>query len=149
MAAAPIDYETWILVADGEKALFLQNKGDAEIPNFQVRRVEEHENPPDREQSASRPGRLSDSNGNHRSAVEDTDWHRLGKERFAAELADILYKMAHRKRFEKLVIVAPPQILGELRGELHKEVTDRIVGEVDKDYTNQPIDVIERHFIAA
>ena len=51
--------------------------------------------------------------------------------------------MAHKNRFEKLVLVAPPRVLGELRQELHKEVQDRIVGEVPKTLTNHPIDRIE------
>ncbi|MCE7029922.1 host attachment family protein [Jiella avicenniae] len=148
MLDKPIDYKTWILVADGEKALFLENVGDGELPNFEIRRVEEHENPPAREQGANKPGRMSDAGSGHRSAVEDTDWHRLEKERFAAEIADILYRMAHRGRFEKIVIAAPPRILGEMRQHYHKEVVARIVGEVDKDFTNHPLDQIEKRLAA-
>ncbi|MBO0902803.1 host attachment family protein [Jiella sonneratiae] len=140
----PIDYKTWILVADGEKALFLENVGDGELPNFEIRRVEEQENPPDREQGAHRPGRLGDAGSGHRSAVADTDWHELGKERFAASIAEMLYRMAHRGRFEKIVLVAPPKILGEMRQHLHKEVEARVVGEVAKDLTNHPVDRIEQ-----
>ena len=148
MLDKPIDYKTWILVADGEKALFLENMGDGELPNFEIRRVEEQDNPPSREQGANVPGRMSDGGTGHRSAVEDTDWHQLGKERFAAEIADILYKMAHRQRFEKIVIVAPPKILGEMRQHFHKEVQAKIVGEVDKDLTNHPVDRIEKALAA-
>ena len=150
MSDVKIDYETWILIADGGKALFLENRGDNELPNFEIRRVEELDNPPDREQSANRPGRMADggSGGHHVSAVQDTDWHQLAKERFAADLADVLYKMAHKGRFKKLVLVASPATLGELRSELHKEVSDKIVGEIAKDLTNHPMDKIE-HLLAA
>ena len=148
MSDVKVDYETWMLIADGEKALFLKNLGDAELPNFEVQRVEEHENPSDQEQSANRPGRLSDGGPNHRSAVEDTDFHQLEKERFAAERSDILYKMAHKKRFERIVLVAPAKTLGELRDRLHKEVKDRVVGEISKDLTNHPIDQIEKALVA-
>ena len=41
--------QTWVVVADGEKALFLINRGDAEYPNLDVFREEEHDNPPARE----------------------------------------------------------------------------------------------------
>ncbi|MCQ0987474.1 host attachment family protein [Jiella marina] len=144
MLDKPIGYKTWLLVADGEKALFLQNMGDGELPNFEIRRVKEHENPPDRDQGANMPGRMPDASGNHRSAVQDTDWHELEKERFAIELSDILYKMAHRGRFDKIVLVAPPKILGELRQHLHKEVQSRVVGEIDKDFTNHPVGKMEK-----
>ena len=144
MLDKPIDHKTWILVADGEKALFMENIGDGELPNFEIRRIEEQDNPPSREQGANMPGRMSSGGSSHRSAVEDTDWHELGKERFAAELSEMLYKMAHRGQFKKLVIVAPPKILGEMRQKLHKEVQDTIVGEIAKDLTNHPLDEIEK-----
>lgn len=134
---------TWVLVADSEKALFLENITDAQNPNLQVRRKDEQENPADREQSANRPGRFNDGPSVHRSAVDDTDWHQLAKERFAADLADRLYKMAHKGKFERLVLVAAPEVLGELRKNLHKEVADCVVGEVAKNLTNHEISKIE------
>lgn len=134
---------TWVLVADSEKALFLENITDAQNPNLQVRRKDEQENPSDREQSANRPGRFNDGPSVHRSAVDDTDWHQLAKERFAADLADRLYKMAHKGQFERLVLVAAPEVLGELRKNLHKEVADCVVGEVAKNLTNHETSKIE------
>ena len=144
MSVKDLSNETWVLVADGEKALFLVNDGDAEYPVLNVRREEHHENPPTREQAANRPGRQQESVGPGRSAYEDTDWHQLEKDRFADELADLLYRQAHRHRFERIVICAPPQTLGELRDKMHKEVRDRVVGEVPKTLTNHPVDEIER-----
>ncbi|KIN77038.1 host attachment family protein [Sulfitobacter mediterraneus] len=139
-----IDNGTWVLIADGEKALFLENKTDGQDPFFEVFREEEQDNPPNREQAANRPGRFNDGPSVHRSAVADTDWHELAKDRFAHDLADILYKQAHKGRFSKLVIVAPPNTLGELRQELHQEVTQKVIGEVPKTLTNHPIDEIEK-----
>lgn len=139
-----IDNGTWVLIADGEKALFLENKTDGQDPFFEVFREEEQDNPPNREQVANRPGRFNDGPSVHRSAVADTDWHELAKDRFAHDLADILYKQAHKGRFSKLVIVAPPNTLGELRQELHQEVTQKVIVEVPKTLTNHPIDEIEK-----
>ena len=76
--------------------------------------------------------------------MDDTDWHQLSKDRFAHELADILYKLAHKGRFDKIVLVAPPHTLGELRDNLHKEVADKVVGEIPKTLTNHPIPEIEK-----
>jgi len=55
----------------------------------------------------------------------------------------MLYAMAHRNRFKKIAIVAPPKILEDLRDEMHKEVADRVVAEIAKTLTNHPIDRIE------
>lgn len=135
---------SWVLVADGEKALFLENVGDAQDLHLQVVRKDRQENPPAAEQGTDRPGRKSDGPSGHRSAMDDTDWHELEKHRFAKNLAEVLYQYAHKGRFEKIVVVAAPDILGDLRGELHEEVQSRIVGEVPKTLTGHPIDDIER-----
>ena len=84
------------------------------------------------------------SAGTARSAMEETDWHRLGEERFAVEIADTLYRLAHANKFEALVVIAPPKVLGNLRKAFHKEVVDRITAEVPKDLTSHPLPDIER-----
>ncbi|MBF9033658.1 Host attachment protein [Rhodobacterales bacterium HKCCE2091] len=135
---------TWVLVADGEKALFLRNVTDAEDPYFEVIREETQENPPTHEQGTDRPGRFNDGPSVHRSAVQDTDWHRLEKDRFASDLAAILYRRAHAGDFDRLVIAAAPNVLGTLRQELHREVEDRVIAEIPKTLTNHPVDEIEK-----
>lgn len=134
----------WVLVADGEKALFLKNGGDTVHPDLEVVREVHEANPPTHEQGTDRPGRFNDGVNVHRSAVQETDWHRIEKERFAHEIAERLYKMAHRGDFERIVLVAPPVVLGELRKEMHKAVEERVVAEVPKTLTNHTVDEIER-----
>lgn len=144
MSDVRLKHGLWILVADGEKALFLKNDGDARSPDLNVVREVRDDNPATREQGTDRPGRFSDGSGAHKSAVADTDWHRLGKQRFADEIAERLYAMAHRGDFKEIVLIAPPLVLGEMRRKLHKEVIDRILAEVPKTLTNHPVPEIER-----
>lgn len=139
----------WLMVADGEKALFLKNEGDTKYPNFEVMREMEKENPPTRQQGSDRPGRLSDGPSVHRSAVADTDWHKVGKLRFAEEIAGRLYKMAHRGDFKEIMLIAPPLVLGELRKKLHDEVSAKVVGEIPKTLTNHAVFDIEKLLLAA
>ncbi|KZM50470.1 host attachment family protein [Labrenzia sp. OB1] len=134
----------WVVVADGAKALFLRNEGDEKFPNLEIFKKEEQDNPANRYQAADRPGRKSDGPQGHRSAVSETDWHQLAEDNFAADLADILYKRAHKGDFKEMVLVAAPSVLGQIRKELHKEVNDRIIAEIDKDLTNHPVDKIEK-----
>ncbi|WP_193176830.1 host attachment protein [Oricola nitratireducens] len=148
MAGLTLKNNGWLVIADGEKALFLRNDGDEKFPNLTVFRELEHENPATRDQGADRPGRLNDS-GSHRSAVQETDWHRVEKERFAKDIAERLYKTAHKNGFDELVLVAPPAVLGAMRKELHKEVQDKIVGELDKDLTKHPVHEIEKLVLAS
>jgi protein required for attachment to host cells len=92
---------------------------------------------------------MQDTGVQQRSGMEDTDWHRLAKERFARDLADRLYALAHRGAFDRIVLVADPRVLGALRDHLHKEVRARIVGEVDANLVHEPVDAIERHVARA
>lgn len=139
----------WIMVAGGEKALFLKNAGDNLYPNFEVVHQMEQDNPPTREQGSDSPGRHNDGPSAHRSAVEDTDWHRIGKERFADEIAARLYKLAHRGEFSDIVLVAPPLVLGTMRKKLHKEVGDKVTAEIPKTLTNHALFEIEALLKAA
>jgi protein required for attachment to host cells len=139
MAGVRLEHGIWLLVADGEKALFLRNRGDALYPDLEVVREMHDENAPTREQGTDRPGRYFDGANVHKSGFQETDWHRIGKERFAEEIAERLYKLAHRGAYDKIVLVAPPTVLGTLRKALHKEVDARIAGEIPKTLTNQPV----------
>jgi protein required for attachment to host cells len=106
--------------------------------------VEEHKDPPSREQGSDAPGRAYSGVGEIRSAVGETDWHELEKERFAASIADRINKVALSGGFNQLVIVAPPKILGELRRKFTKETETKIIAEVPKDLTHHTIPEIER-----
>jgi protein required for attachment to host cells len=149
MSDIRLKHDGWVVVADGSKALFLRNSGDEKFPQLEVFREEEQENPPTHEQGTHRPGRMPSGGNGHRSAVADTDWHQLAEDRFAKDLAGILYRQAHKHNYKDLVLVAAPSVLGEMRKELHKEVSDKIVAEIDKDLTNHPVDQIEKLVLAS
>lgn len=144
-----LPHKSVVVVADGRKMLFFRNEGDAEHPNLVVERVREQDNPASGDQSTDAPGRAFSSNGSGRSTYEETDFHQLEEDRFAAETAALLKKRALANDFERLVIVAPPRTLGELRKHYHREVSERIAGELDKDLTGHPVNEIETILINA
>lgn len=134
---------TLVLVADGRKMLFLRNHGDAAQIDLRVEAHREQTNPSSHDQGSDAPGRSVASIGNRRSAMEETDFHQVMEDRFAAKAADLLRERALGGDFEALVVVAPPHTLGELRKHYHKEVAIRIVNEINKDLTDCPIGEIE------
>jgi protein required for attachment to host cells len=139
-----IDHDAMVLVADGRKMLFFRNRGDRMAPNLEAETVKLQDNPADRDQASDAPGRAFNSVGSHRSAMEQTDFHDLEEARFAAEAADLLKRRALANDFEKLIVVAPPTALGEMRKHYHKEVQSRLVGEIAKDLANHPVPEIEK-----
>ncbi len=139
-----IDHGAWVLVGDGRKALFFRNEGDATYPNLQVVEMLRQDNPPTHEQGTDRPGRSFSSTSPRRSGMEQTDWHQIEEHRFARTIADALHAAAQDGRFSKLIVVAPPITLGDLRKAFHKDVSSRIVAEIDKDLTKHASDQIEK-----
>ena len=138
----------WVLVGDGQKALFLINEGDEKFPDLRRLAVEEHKDPPSHEQGSDAPGRSYASVGEMRSAIGQTDWHELEKERFATTIADRINKAAQSETFKQLIIVAPPKILGDLRHEFTKETKTKITAEIPKDLTHHTIAEIETLLMA-
>src|ERR1700749_4286722 len=100
-----------VLIADGTKARLLRNKGNTLHVDFVIEWELEQENPPTREQGTDKPGRYLAADRISRSAVEQTDWHRQAEERFAVQIAELLYGMAHAHTFDQLVVIAAPKVL--------------------------------------
>ena len=144
-----VPHQAFVVVADGRKMLFFRNEGDAEHPNLVLERVREQDNPASRDQATDAPGTSFSSVGPGRSSYQETDFHQLEEDRFAAETADRLKRRALNNDFEKLIVIAPPKTLGELRKHYHKEVADRLIGELDKDLTGHPVDQIETALVNA
>lgn len=137
-----LPHNSVVLVADGRKMLFLRNEGDSEFPNLIVETAQEQDNPATRDQATDAAGGASSTQGGARSSFEQTDFHQIEEDRFAAQAADLLKRRALRNDFASLIIVAPPKTLGEMRKHYHKEVSARLTGEIDKDLTGHPIDAI-------
>jgi protein required for attachment to host cells len=145
MSGIRLKHKGWVLIADGEKALLLENNGTPDKPELHVFSGFGQSNPRTSAQGEDRPGRLSDGMGSaHRSAVQETDWHRLAKHEFAHKIASLLDQDAQADRYQQIVIVAPAVIMGELRKSLSGPVSSRIVAEVAKDLTKHPVPEIEK-----
>ena len=146
MPDAPrVPHDALVLVGDGRRALVMRNRGTPAAPDLVV----EHAwrgppNPATREQGTDAPGRGFDST-NHRSAMEQTDWHDMAEEAFARDVASVLENLCARDRQARLVVVAPPRTLADLRDNYGTATRAALVGEIDKDLTPHPLPQIARH----
>lgn len=124
----------WALVADAQRCRILERQ----VPfgawqELSEEAVETH-NRPSRERGSERPGRTQESGTSARHAIEPkTDPHREAKLHFAQHLADRLE--ARTGRYDRLLLVAPPPFLGDLRAMLGAEAQRRLAGSLDKDLT--------------
>lgn len=138
---------TWILIADGAKArVVLQDKESRRYrPAFEEAFFGAAA-AQSREIASDRPGRTFDSGGEGRHAMEpSTDPQRYAKFSFARDLAERLSQAAHRQEFDRLILVAAPRTLGDLRSLLPDGVKAKVAVELDKDLTNTPDQELGRH----
>ncbi len=130
---------TWILIADGARARILQNDGPGKGVHAVAGGVLHGDHAPTHEIKSDREGRSYSSVGPGRSAIEaHSDPHRELKRKFARELADVLAQGLQRQAYDRLVIVAAPSALGDLRAAVSDQVRAKVTGEVAKDLTKTP-----------
>jgi protein required for attachment to host cells len=127
---------TWILVADGERARIFENDGSDRTLQRAIGADLVDPNPPTHVQGADRPGRVHASVGPGRSAMGDTDWHQYEKQVFAREIAHRLDDARKHNAFDRLIVVAPPRVLGDLRQSMDDSTAKLVAVEIDKDLTH-------------
>jgi protein required for attachment to host cells len=140
---------TWILIADGARARILESTGKGHDVHAVQSCDFSNETPPSRELGSDRPGRVVESHGATRHAIEPRyDLHRGLETLFAHQLADILGQRLSEGSFDRLVIVAAPAMLGDLRKSLSAPLREKVVAEIAKDLTKVPNHEIMRHLEA-
>lgn len=93
-----------------------------------------------RDLATDRPGRLDESYSSASSEAEEpTDPKVREAQVFARDVADVLAKGRHERRYEELILVAEPKFLGLLRKALDDETRDRVAHEVTKNITREPL----------
>jgi protein required for attachment to host cells len=141
-----IPHDAIVLVANGQKALLLHNKGDEKFLSLSAERVLVDDNPMTHQQGADRAGRAFKRAATHsRSAMETTDWHEIEKHRFAREIAAIMKEVSGARSTEAVILVAPPRVLVDLRYGLRRDTRHRVIAEIAKDLTKHSIEEIERY----
>ena len=137
-----IDAVTWVAALDGGKLLVWKNEGFDDQPNLKLLDERDPDTPPDRELATDRPGRMHDSGPNARSGLDETDFHEQEKNRFIRAAVDRLNAAAESEDFDRLLLLAPPSVMGEARNHYSDKLADRLI-EHTKDVVNQPMDKIE------
>ena len=137
---------TWIVAADSSRARILQVAGRRQLVE-----VENLMNPEgrlhNREINTDAKGRFAgpDRPGGHSSDDEECTVEHYN-ELFAKRVAGYLDKARNDQRYERLILVAAPKILGQLRKELGKEVEKLVVDQLDKDLAWFNAREIEQYF---
>jgi protein required for attachment to host cells len=93
-----------------------------------------------------RQGRSFNSHGPSRSAIEArSDPRRHLKSTVAGDMADVLAVELEAGRHRRLVLVAAPATMGDLRCAVTQKVRAAVVSEVTLDLTKTPNDEVAVH----
>jgi protein required for attachment to host cells len=133
-----IPHKALVALANGERFVLMRNIGQAFEPKLEL--VEEL----DLELTNFSAGARHQDFAGQRSGSTDIDELAHG-----AAIAEWLNTQTLRGGIDQLVIAADPKTLGQIRQHRHKELESRIVGEIAKDLTNQPVQAVERALAAA
>ncbi|OJW70651.1 MAG: host cell attachment protein [Sphingomonadales bacterium 63-6] len=121
-----------IALVDGAKFELYRNSGneaEPELAPLPAVKLDEHNH--------GSGGRHYSSAGNPQDSLQDEDAH-------AAGVAEWLNSQVLGHKIDKLVVIAAPRTLGELRKHYHKQTEAALLGEFHKDLVGrQPTEIIE------
>ena len=123
-----------VAVVDGEKLVMFHNTGHEGVALTAM------------DLPAVEPGTASRG---HHSSGANPDNDTQAEDAFAGGVAALLNKKALEGKFDKLLVIAAPKTLGELRKHWHKALEEKLVGEIAKDLAGQSTDQITKAIAAA
>lgn len=131
-----IAHDLLIMAVDGVRMSLFRNKGSVREPQLELLVEEEHKSPSTAELGDDKSGRSFQSIGNTRGAYETADLHQQAEDEFALEMAELLVFHMHDDE-RRAVLIAPPHALGLMRKHLPKDIRERLIAEIDKDFAGR------------
>lgn len=121
---------TTVAVVDGRRLRLFLNKG--------------HETRPELSEMISHniDGHNAGSGARHRNSAANPDRSRLQEDDFAAAVAAALNSKMQDGTIEKLFLIADPRTLGEIRRNIERTHTPKLVGSIAKDLSERDLATI-------
>ncbi|NNE82125.1 MAG: host attachment protein [Silicimonas sp.] len=133
---------TWVLVANTRNVSVYENRGPGkglvELSDMKFRPVKA-------DLPRDKAGVGHSIAGHGLSAVEQSDPQEKLDARFARDVAAEISLALGNHKFNRLIVAAGPHMLGLLRGALDEPVKAALIGEIDKDLSNQTAEAVARH----
>jgi protein required for attachment to host cells len=127
----------WIVIADAASVRIYRS--DEALETYTL--VQSTDNPqvhPDPDELGPRGATRSRPGGERSRFDRHTDPHDAERSRFAKEVAQVVEQGLERRAWERLVIVAPPAFLGDLRHHLSERALRGVVASIHHDFTATP-----------
>jgi len=128
-----IPHGALILVVDGKHMRLWRNHGSEAAPALSLVEEQDQKNPPSRAMATEGPGRSFESATPGSSTYPAADYHQRREDAFGAESLDRLEAVLGSDG--SAILVAPPHMLGVLRGRVDKHLRPQIIAEIAADMT--------------
>ena len=137
----------WYIIADGGRARFVERDEQGTyrtVVSFVA--ADMHKRSSDLGQD--RPSRAQESGSPTRHAIQPRrDLHAAAKEDFVKLVAEEIEAEHGRDQFDRLVLIAPPRVLIELKQKLSKPMAKIVVKDLQKDLTKVPDHDLTEHLL--
>ncbi len=128
-----LPHGTVFAIVDGTNFELYRNTGTEPEPRLEAQPT------PDLELTNFSAGaRINDSNSRHAARTGDGSNDGVDESAHAIAVADWLNHQVLQHKFDKLVIVADPRSLGEMRKRYHKQLEAVLLKELAKTMTGRP-----------
>jgi len=138
----------WVLVANqAEAQIYSANRIPGNL-SLVGKMVHEEGAAHARDLTSDAPGRAFDSNGPARHSMEpETGVKEEERRRFVKEIVGRLEAAHMRGRFDKLVLLAAPAVLGVIRKTIHGDLAKAVIKEIPKGVIGQAPDKIHTQLV--
>lgn len=131
----------WVMIADRSRARIFESDRNFD----ELREIEDLLNPEgrlgDAELQHDAKGRYYSRGEKHQgdTAEPPVSPREHDEEKFSRQVMHLLTEGCDAKRYDRLVMVAPPEFLGFLRKQLPQRVEQHITGQLNNDLSNLPL----------
>jgi protein required for attachment to host cells len=136
---------TWVVVADGTRARLFNRHRNRKLEEFDTLLSPEHRLH-EGDLVTDRDGRAFDSAGSGRHAMGNknvTKDHEMSL--FAKRVAARVEEGRNKGELERLVLIAPPRFLGQIRANLSGPAADLVALTIGKELTTLTPEKLEAH----
>lgn len=137
---------TWVVVADGTRARLFNRHRNRKLEEFDTLLSPAHRLH-EGDLVSDRNGRALDADGARGHAVggrkNTAKDHEMSI--FAKRLASRLEEGRNAGELERLVLIAPPRFLGQLRSHMSEHAAGLVALTIDKELTTLPVGKLEAH----
>lgn len=138
-----IDQKTLVLIADGQRATFLRNTAKGEKISFQTLHSMAFFNEANRDLSTDRPGHAKVGMSERGTSYEQNDIHQANEVSFLGGVIGGIETIMTDNELSKIVLIAEPRALGVVRQAMPPALMSKVMTQIDKDYTKNPMPELE------